>query len=147
MIRRDPAETPFTESRCAPVVIGRLGMLPLRNNARPPRMPLAVLRKQVKDLPLTFTLDGTIIRTNAATIFDHSACADVKTGVKAGAAGVKQSDGSIVAAHVRVGDPPSGPPDGQQPPPPGGPDSEAGQPVSHQMKNEVPQPTAGMFTS
>jgi hypothetical protein len=34
-----------------------------------------------------------------------------------------------------------------QAPPPGGPDSEAGQPVSHQMKNEVPQPTAGMFTS
>jgi hypothetical protein len=54
---------------------------------------------------LSFTLDGKAVKTDAKTMFDQSACADVKNGAKAGAVGTTQTDGSLLALHVRVGDP------------------------------------------
>lgn len=55
---------------------------------------------------ISFTLGQTAVRTNADTRFDQGSCADVKNGVDAGAAGAKQSDGSITAARVHLGPPP-----------------------------------------
>jgi hypothetical protein len=64
---------------------------------------------------LSFKIDNKAVRTDAATVFDGGGCADVKNGVRAGAMGRIQSDGSILAAHVRIA--PATPPRPPQPPP------------------------------
>ena len=55
---------------------------------------------------LAFTLDGTLVRTNAKTTFAGGGCGDVHNGVKAVAAGVIQPDGSLQAKGVKLGEPP-----------------------------------------
>ena len=52
--------------------------------AEGPRMPLAILRKRVKDLPLTFTLDDSMAMTPAATL---SSAARVVVGARISARG------------------------------------------------------------
>jgi len=55
---------------------------------------------------LIFTLSGTIVHTTDKTVFEGGACADVKEGARAGAAGPKAADGSITADRVKIGPPP-----------------------------------------
>jgi hypothetical protein len=55
---------------------------------------------------LTFVLGDTTVRTTDKTDFDGGVCADVKTGVRAGAQGPRGADGVLTAAHVRIGLPP-----------------------------------------
>ena len=52
---------------------------------------------------ITFTLSTTKVTTTSATTFDH-ACTDVKNGVKVEVKGTKQTDGSIAASKVSIGD-------------------------------------------
>ena len=58
---------------------------------------------------LSFTLAQTKVTTNRATVFGSGACADLKVGAAAVAIGTKQSDGSVLASRVHVGEP-QGPP-------------------------------------
>jgi hypothetical protein len=51
---------------------------------------------------LTFTLSGTIVHTADKTAFEGGTCADVKEGVRVGAAGPKAADGSIDAQVVKI---------------------------------------------
>lgn len=46
------------------------------------------------------------VRTNSATVFEGKACGAIVSGDHAGARGALQTDGSILADHVRVGPPP-----------------------------------------
>jgi hypothetical protein len=63
---------------------------------------------------LTFVLDGVTIHTSGKTVFEGGACGDLKNGMRAGAIGPKQSDGSVDAEHVKMAATPPPPP-----PPPG----------------------------
>lgn len=51
---------------------------------------------------LTFTLDGTTVRTDSRTTFAGGTCGDAKNGAMAGAVGAKQPDGSIQAKVVKL---------------------------------------------
>jgi hypothetical protein len=55
---------------------------------------------------LTFTLEGTVFRTNASTQFIGGTCEGVKSGEQAGAMGTPQDDGSVLAVGVQLGEPP-----------------------------------------
>jgi hypothetical protein len=65
---------------------------------------------------LTFVLSGTTVRTTASTVFEGGTCADLKDGMRAGAAGPKGTDGAIEARHVRMANAP-GPRPNPGPPP------------------------------
>jgi cytochrome c-type biogenesis protein CcmH len=69
------------------------------------RMPLAVLRKQVKDLPLRFTLDDSLAMSPAAKL---SGAASVVVGArisKSGKAGAQEGDlqGHLPAVALGTG--------------------------------------------
>ena len=54
---------------------------------------------------LTLTIGSAVVKTNADTKFGGAACAAVKKGDTGGAAGVRQSDGSILATYVSLAAP------------------------------------------
>lgn len=51
---------------------------------------------------LTFVLAGVTIHLSSTTRFESGACSDVKDGVRAGAIGTKNADGSINAVRVKI---------------------------------------------
>jgi cytochrome c-type biogenesis protein CcmH len=68
-----------------------------------PRMPLAIVRKQVRDLPVTFALDDTMAMTDAAKL---SAFPEVVVGArvaKSGSATPQSGDLEGVSKAVKVG--------------------------------------------
>lgn len=56
---------------------------------------------------ITFKLDGKVVVTDAATIYGDKTCADVKNDLKAGALGIAQANGSILAKVVKLVPPPA----------------------------------------
>ena len=51
---------------------------------------------------LTFTVNGTLVKTNSATRFEETGCADIRSGDRAEVKGLRQSDGSVLAQKVEV---------------------------------------------
>lgn len=51
---------------------------------------------------IAFTVEAKRVKTDGTTKYGGKACADVKVGVKVGAVGIAQADGSILAKEVRV---------------------------------------------
>jgi cytochrome c-type biogenesis protein CcmH len=71
--------------------------------AQGPRMPLAVLRRQVRDLPAAFALDDTMAMTEAAK---RSGFAEVVVGArvsKSGSATPQSGDLEGISVPVKVG--------------------------------------------
>ncbi len=68
-----------------------------------PRMPLAVLRKQVKDLPLTFTLDDSLAMAPTAKISDHAEVIVIARISKSGNALPQPGDISGQSTPVKPG--------------------------------------------
>ena len=66
---------------------------------------------------VTFRVDGTPIRTSAATMFDDGGCAALENGDRVRIDGVQQPDGSVQATEVEVDEPAD---DGSDDDPPGG---------------------------
>ena len=58
---------------------------------------------------LSFVLSGVTIRLGARTRIEGGTCGDIKEGMRAGAIGASRADGSVEAAHVRIGPPPPAP--------------------------------------
>ena len=71
--------------------------------AEGPRMPLAVLRKQVKDLPLDFKLDDSMAMAPTAKISDHPRVVVIARISKTGEATSKAGDLSGQSAAVAPG--------------------------------------------
>jgi cytochrome c-type biogenesis protein CcmH len=111
--------TPATRAAAAGTVSGTVTLAPaLRGRVAPEdtlfvfaravngsRMPLAVLRKQVKDLPLRFTLDDSLAMSPAAKL---SGAANVVVGArisKSGKAGAQEGDlqGHLPAVALGTG--------------------------------------------
>jgi hypothetical protein len=55
---------------------------------------------------LTFVLSGATIHVSSGTSFEGGGCSDLKEGMRAGALGAQQADGSIDARRVKVGETP-----------------------------------------
>jgi cytochrome c-type biogenesis protein CcmH len=68
-----------------------------------PRMPLAVLRRQVKDLPMTFTLDDSLAMSPAATLSGATRVALVARISKGGGATAQAGDLQGQTAPIAVG--------------------------------------------
>ena len=68
-----------------------------------PRMPLAVLRKQVRDLPVTFALDDTMAMTPAAKLSSHESVVVGARVSKGGGPTSQPGDLEGLSAPVRVG--------------------------------------------
>jgi hypothetical protein len=51
---------------------------------------------------LTFTLNGTTVKTSSTTRFEGIACGDVRNGDQAEVEGIKQPDGTVTAGNVQV---------------------------------------------
>jgi cytochrome c-type biogenesis protein CcmH len=66
-------------------------------------MPLAILRKQVKDLPLTFTLDDTLSMSPAARLSGASSVAVGARVSKSGSAMPQAGDLQAIVPAVKVG--------------------------------------------
>lgn len=66
---------------------------------------------------VTFRVNGTLIHTSAATIFDDGGCAALDNGDRVRVDGVQQPDGSVQATEVEVDEPAD---DGSDDDPPGG---------------------------
>jgi hypothetical protein len=58
----------------------------------------------------TFTVNGTSVATNAATIFEDGPCSAVQNGTRVEVKGTRQTDGSVLATKVDIDTPPSSPP-------------------------------------
>jgi hypothetical protein len=72
----------------------------------PPRAEGAVSGLTGACPAITFTLSGTTVHTTDRTRFEGGACSDVKEGLRASAAGAKDSTGAIAAEHVKIVTPP-----------------------------------------
>ncbi len=60
---------------------------------------------------LTFVLQGVTVHVTGTTTFEGGACTDLQAGVRAGAIGTKNADGSIAAVRVKIAPPaPPAPP-------------------------------------
>jgi len=68
-----------------------------------PRMPVAIVRKRVKDLPLNFTLDDSMAMAPTAKISDHAKVVVIARVSKSGDAMPKPGDMSGQSAAVAPG--------------------------------------------
>jgi cytochrome c-type biogenesis protein CcmH len=91
----------------APGLLAQLGpsdtVFILARPANGPRMPLAVLRKQVRDLPLRFSLDDSMAMTPTAKISDHAQVIVVARVSKSGDAIAQPGDPVGQSAPVAPG--------------------------------------------
>ena len=51
---------------------------------------------------LTFTVRGSMARTNGATFFKHASCAQIQNGATVEVKGERQADGSLLAVQVKI---------------------------------------------
>jgi hypothetical protein len=58
---------------------------------------------------LTFVLSGVTVQISSRTTIEGGTCADIKEGMRAGAIGDRNADGSVQAVRMKVGPPPPAP--------------------------------------